>query len=227
VVKLPPPPPYKVGTAFLVNTQIDFGDHFIGTDTTISVTLKDTTSSLVIVTSGEISGTGKSAFSLTAPASFADTVKGHKSLVFSVKFSPTAEAEYDAALTIHYIDSLKKGEKDSILNVQLTGNGIKKPTGNGVHDFSSLSYDVSIVPNPFTSSTQISVTAGESNMTTLEIRDLLGKDIFSTRAFSIGNGEKYIYRLDAAALHLSPGTYFVIVRSAGKEVTRKLMYLGQ
>ena len=81
------------------------------------------------------------------------------------------------------------------------------------------------MPNPFTSSTKITVTAREAGSTSVEIRDLLGKDIYSSKQMMLGVGEKFIYSLDANALHLAPGTYFVTLHSGGEELTRQVIYV--
>lgn len=214
--------PYKVGTAVLDKTSIDFGKHFIGDpDAVINVLLTDNTNSLVKVTSAAISGADQANFTVTPGAALPATVQGQGTLNFAVKFHPTAEKDYSATLTIHYVDSLDKKEKDSILTIPITGIGAKNL---GVKSTAS-SFDLSVVPNPFTSSTQINIVAREGGSTSLEIRDLLGKDIYSSKSLTLGAGEKFTYTFDAKALHLVPGTYFVIVRSAGDELTRQVIYL--
>lgn len=223
VPKLAPPPPYKDGTAFMDKKTLDFGQQLLsGPPATLTVTLKDPTSSLVNVISAAITGVDAANFSLSpnpAPA----TVLGHSNLAFPVKFSPNTSHTYNATLTVHYQDSLKKPETDSILTVALTGIGTTKIVG--VHRSSPSAFDLSVVPNPFTLSTQITVTAQEAGMTSVEIRDLLGRDIYSSKTLMLGAGEKFNYTLDASALHLAPGEYFVLVRSAGEEVTRKVIYV--
>jgi len=221
---IPPVVPYTVGTAVLDKTTLDFGNNFItDPDPVLNVLLSDNTNSMVKVTSATITGADAGGFTVTPASPLPVIVQGKSSLNFAVKFHPTAEKTYNATLTIHYVDSLDKKEKDSILNVSITGVGVKKAGGSVKSTVSS--FDLSVVPNPFTSSTQISIIAREAGSTTLEIRDLLGKDIYSSKALSLGIGEKFTYTLDAKALGLAPGTYFVMVRSGGEELTRQVIYI--
>lgn len=225
--KAPPPPPYQPGKAIIDKPSIDFGSNFIGDpNATATVTLKDTTSSLVIVNQAMISGPDAGIFSVipSIPPSPSQTVAGLGSLPFSVSFAPAAVQTYNDTLIIHYQDSLKKGIKDSIFVIPLTGNGVKKTSG-GVANSSPASFDLSIMPNPFTASTKITVTAREAGSTSLEIRDLLGKNIYSSKTLSLGSGEKFNYTFDANALHLIPEAYFVIVRSGVEEMTRQVIYV--
>lgn len=219
------PPPYTVGTASLDKTSLDFGTHVDdGTDKTSMIsTLTASNASEVIVTQATIGGADAANFSVTLSPSLPATVKGHMTYLFPVTFAPTAVKSYTATLTIHYIDSLRKNENDSILTIQLTGSG-KKPAG-GVNAKAPAAFDLSVIPNPFTQSTQITVTAEETGSTSLEVHDVLGKEIYSSRSLMLGVGEKFIYTLDANALHLSPGEYFVLVRSGGVEVSRKVIFV--
>ncbi len=221
----PPPPPYQVGKAIIDMPSIDFGSNFIGDPSaTAKVKLTDTTSSLVIVTQGFISGPAGSIFTVTSSPSVPATISGHGLVTFTVNFTPLAAQTYLDTLVIHYKDSLQKAADDSIFVIPLTGIGVKKSTG-GVQSSSPSSFDLSIAPNPFTSSTKITVTAREAGMASLEIRDLLGKDIYSSKALILGAGEKFAYSLDANTLHLVPGAYFVIVRSGADEITRQVIYV--
>lgn len=219
------PPPYIVGTASLDKTTIDFGTHVDdGTDNpTVIATLTANNASEVIVTQAILGGTDAANFSVTLNPPLPATVKGQKTYLFPITFAPTTAKSYSATLTIHYIDSLRKNENDSILTIQLTGIG-KKPTG-GVDSKTPAAFDLTAVPNPFTKATQITGTAQQSGVTSLEVRDLLGKEIYSSRSLALGVGEKITYTLDANSLHLAPGEYFVLVRSGGEKVTRKVIYV--
>jgi len=218
------PPPYNDGTAFMDVPILDFGTHFDdgSDDVIIPATLRDTTSSLVNVISAAITGADMANFSLSpnpAPAK----VLGHSSLAFPVKFAPNAPRSFTAVLEIHYQDSAKKAESDSVLKVILNGMGKDKPSG-GVKTSSPL-FDLTVVPNPFTSATLVTLTAKQAGPASIEVRDLLGKAIYSTNRISLGAGEVYSFNLDAHALRLSPGEYLLLIQSGGDEVTRKVIYV--
>ncbi len=220
------PPPYIVGTASLDKTSIDFGTHVDdGTDNaTVIATLTTNNASEVIITQATLGGTDAANFSVTLNPPLPATVKGQKTYTFPITFAPTAAKSYTATFTIHYVDSLRKNENDSILTIQLSGIG-KKPLGGGVEAKTPAAFDLTVIPNPFTQLMQITVTAQQSGSTSLEVRDLLGKEVYSSRSLSLGVGEKFTYTLDANSLHLAPGAYFVLVRSGGEEVSRKVIYV--
>ncbi len=222
----PPPPKYVPGIAILDSSVLNFGvDSIADPSAQTFFKLMDTSASQVIVKSATFKGTGAGAFSLVSPTTFPFTLAARNNTTFVVKFTPAAEQLYSATLEILYQDSVTS-EKDSVLTIAMSGTGIKKkPITGGVSASSPASFDLTIMPNPFTSSTQITVTAREAGSASFEIRDLLGKEVYSSNKLSLGVNEKYNYSLDANALHLVPGTYFVIVRSAGDELTRKVIYV--
>jgi len=221
----PPPPKYIPGIAILDSSVLDFGIDSIGDPAAQTFfKLKDTSASQVFIKSATFTGSGAGAFSLIAPTGLPVTVAARGFSTFVVAFTPTAAQPYSATLEIHYVDSLTS-ERDSILKINMSGTGVKKKPTGGVNASTPASFDLSVVPNPFTSSTNITITAREAASTSIEVRDLLGKDIYSSKQMMLGVGEKFTYSLDANALHLAPGTYFVIVRSGGDELTRQVIYI--
>jgi len=229
----PPPPPYVPGIARLDSTALNFGVDSIvappGTTPTVQTSFKflDTSASKVTITNlTAFMGNNAGAFTLVSPTSFPMTIAARQSQTFTISFKPSIEQTYNATLQIHYTDSLTAAEsKDSVLSIPITGIGIKKKPTGGVSASTPVSFDLFIAPNPFTSSTQITISARETGSSSLEIRDLLGKEIYSSKSFILASGEKYSYTLDANNMHLSPGTYFVIVRSNGEELTRQALYI--
>jgi hypothetical protein len=231
----PPPPTYVLGTATADSTALVFGGDTVKTPTTTlklqtHFTLKTNNASEIIITKAILNNNNFGAFALVSPtqSQLPTTIKGGNSQTFLVSFTPPNVASFTAQLEIHYNDSLTKldgkNRPDSVVFVNLSGTGVKQVTG-GVAANHASTFDIAIVPNPFTSSTQITVSAQEAGRSTLEIRDILGKEVYASREFMLSAGEKYNYTLDANALHLSPGTYFVIVRSSGEELTRQAIYV--
>jgi hypothetical protein len=223
----PPPPPFVPGIAILDSTAINFGIDTIGNSPIqVSVDLKDTSASLIIIKSAVITNTNGGIFSLISPTSFPINVQPRSSQVFLLRFTPTTIGQYSTSLVIHYTDTMRmnEGKPDSILTLPLSGAVVKRTTGS-VHTSAPSSFDLSIVPNPFSAITKITVTAREAGSSSLEIRDLLGKEIYSSKSFELGPGETYSYTFDASAMHLSPGSYFIIVRSHGEELTRQTIFV--
>jgi len=187
----PPPPPYVPGIARLDSTALNFGVDSIvappGTTPTFQTSFEflDTSASKVTITSQTaFVGNNAGAFTLVSPTGFPMIVAARQSQKFTISFKPSVEQTYTAALQIHYTDSLTAAEgKDSILSVSVTGIGIKKKPTGGVTASTPVSFDLFIAPNPFTSSTQITVSARETGTSSLEIRDLLGKEIYSSKSF--------------------------------------------
>jgi hypothetical protein len=230
----PEPPAYALGTATLDSTVLDFGGDTVGVKTSQSFfKLTANNGSLINITKAFFNGNNAGAFTLVSPdaSQLPKQIKGHGTQSFIVRFNPPAVQTYNATLEIHYTDSLTaldgKSRPDSILMVSLTGIGYKKDviTGGGVHSSISSNFNLSIAPNPFTASTQITVTAREAGSVALEIRDLLGKEVYASNKLMLGANEKYQYMLDAQSLRLMPGTYFVVVRSGDDELTKQAIYI--
>ncbi|MEI8134070.1 MAG: T9SS type A sorting domain-containing protein [bacterium] len=228
--KIPDPPKYVPGVAILDSSSIKFGLDSIGdAPIIIAFNIIDTSQSPVYLKSITINGNNAGVFSVVTPTitSPITIAKGQKQVII-VKFTPSLpEQTYSSTVEIHYNDTLSSDNYKK-LTLDISGTSIKKKviTGGGVvRQNASSIFDLNITPNPFTSSAEITISAKENTSSSLEIHDVLGKEIYSSKVMSLSVGDRFKYTLDANSMHLSPGTYFVIVRSGGDELTRQAIYV--
>jgi uncharacterized lipoprotein YddW (UPF0748 family) len=77
-------------------------------------------------------------------------------------------------------------------------------------------------PNPFNPSTQIKFSLPESGYTTLKVFDTIGNEIAELVNEDIPAGK---YTINFNAAHLSSGIYIYILRSGGKMMSNKMVYI--
>lgn len=95
--------------------------------------------------------------------------------------------------------------------------GIATGISQEQQDFSMLVY-----PNPFSGRTTVEVNASPAEQLTLTVLDITGKHI-ATLANAVYQNGKHIFELDATALHLKTGIYFVRLQSGHGEVYEKIV----
>ncbi|MFN3740833.1 MAG: choice-of-anchor D domain-containing protein, partial [Thermodesulfovibrionales bacterium] len=140
-------------------TSLDFGDVGIGLSKDISVTIKNIGQSTLTISKLSITGTG---FSLVGAPQTPFDLKQNTQAVFSVRFIPTAAANYSGVLTVESNDP-----DEGTLNLSLTGTGVNPP-------------DIDVLPATVDFGT---VTAGSSKDITITIKN----NISSGAALVINN----------------------------------------
>ncbi|GIV32862.1 MAG: hypothetical protein KatS3mg031_0397 [Chitinophagales bacterium] len=78
--------------------------------------------------------------------------------------------------------------------------------------------DITIVPNPFTTQTEIRFTAKESGMYQVSLRDLAGKTVLNEELVVSTGTNRYILHRN----NLAEGVYFFTLSKDGKAVTRRI-----
>lgn len=209
----PPPPPS--GTIVITPTEVNFDTTEIGTSKLMTVTVSNPSDYSVYVKTIEPSGSDDYSIVGAVPLFIVpDSLKGKSSVVITIKFSPTTEA--------HLTASVKVGYKDSSKVVIFHGTGYKKPSG-GVVD-NPTKFSVAISPNPFRSSTHVSISSPEEIAYNVKLTDALGRNIaIDPLAYSYFRGGAADYEINADALGLSAGSYYLTISGGGETVTRQLI----
>jgi hypothetical protein len=94
------------------------------------------------------------------------------------------------------------------------------PTPNAVREIKTGEQLLSVYPNPFKGTTNISVTLSESKQVSLEVYNLVGERVFSVNKGELNAG-LHTVQLDGSSL--SSGMYFVNVRVGEKMLTQKII----
>jgi hypothetical protein len=209
----PPPPPS--GTIVISPPELNFDTTEVGTSKLMTVTVSNPSDHSVYVKSVEPSGSDDYSIVGAVPIFIVpDSLKGKSSVVFTIKFSPTTESHLMAMVKINY--------KDSSKTVIFHGTGYKKPSG-GVVD-NPTKFSLSISPNPFRSSTHVSISSPEEIGYTVKLNDALGRNIaIDPLPYSYFRGGAADYEINAEALGLSAGTYYLTISGGGETVTRQLI----
>jgi hypothetical protein len=209
----PPPPPQ--GTIVIAPTELNFDTTEVGTSKLLTVTVSNPSDYSVYVSSVE--PTGSSDYSIVGAVPIfivPDSLKGKASVVFTIKFSPTSEGHLTAAVKINY--------KDSSKIVIFHGTGYKKPSG-GVVD-NPTKFSISVSPNPFRTSTHLSLSSPEEIVYSVRLTDILGKNIaLEPLNYSYFRGGAADYEINAEKLGLAAGIYYLTVTGGGETVTRQIV----
>ncbi|HYM19976.1 MAG TPA: hypothetical protein VEW28_03115 [Candidatus Kapabacteria bacterium] len=214
--------PYQRGTAYINPPTLSFPDTKTNGNSPLTASVIDTTANEVVITSTAITGADASAFSVSPTVPPNITVAGGSQSNFTVTFTPSAIRSYSAKLVIHYQDSLfHSGETDSVLSVNLTGNGIK----NSVQAEAEAKFSMTVMPNPFSHSSSVEVTALDAGAVKLELVDITGKSVYQSGERFLGIGEKSVFTIDAQRLALAPGSYYIVLHTPAGDVMRKAIVI--
>ena len=122
-------------------------------------------------------------------------------------------AQYKVRLTVYKTDSCSI-TKDSFVTIGTVGiNQPEKPVS-----------DISIYPNPFTSSTTLSYTLFKRAQVNIILTDITGKQVAELVNKVQANGD-YKQEINADTYKLKPGIYFIQMQEEGAGTTRKIMKL--
>ncbi|HEY6171414.1 MAG TPA: T9SS type A sorting domain-containing protein [Candidatus Kapabacteria bacterium] len=209
----PPPPPS--GTIVITPTELNFDTTEVGTSKLLTVTVSNPSDYSVYIKSVEPSGSDDYMIVGAVPLFIVpDSLKGKSSVVFTIKFSPITEGHLSASVKINY--------KDSSKIVIFHGTGYKKPSG-GVVD-NPTKFSLTISPNPFRSSTHVSISSPEEIGYNVKLTDALGRNIaIDPLPYSYFRAGAADYDINAEALGLSAGTYYLTISGGGETVTRQLI----
>lgn len=95
-------------------------------------------------------------------------------------------------------------------------------------DINGLQNDLSMLvyPNPFSGRTTVEITAVPTEIMTLTVLDIAGKQV-AVLGNSIYQNGKHLFELDAAALKLKTGIYFVRLKSAHTDLYEKIILTNE
>lgn len=214
---VPPPPPLP-GTIVLTPGELTFDTTEIGKTTTLTFTMSNPTDREVKVNSVE--SVGSSDFSIIASNplfTIPGTLGANASVVLTAQFAPSTEIHQSGAFKFFFADS-----PDSTRFVYLHGIGVKKPD-EGVVD-KPTKFSLSISPNPFRTSAHVSISSTEEISYMVKLMDALGRNIaIEPLPYSYFRGGAADYEINAEALGLSAGTYYLTISGGGETVTRQLI----
>lgn len=80
---------------------------------------------------------------------------------------------------------------------------------------------MTLQPNPFTTTSTVTISAQSTASMRLVVRDALGRELKSFEPLMMNAGHPVSFDLDAKAMHLAPGVYFVTAICGDSEVTRQ------
>jgi hypothetical protein len=84
---------------------------------------------------------------------------------------------------------------------------------------------LSISPNPFSANSVVTVTTENPENVSLVLRDALGRDVQNFQPTHYTPGHSQSYTLDAKAMNLTPGVYFVTAIIGNSELTREAVFV--
>ncbi len=184
-------------------TALEFGNTEVNSTNAKTVTITNTGKADLNIEGFNFTGADASSFSYV-PMTFPQVVKPNDNLVAMVKFVPTTEKACVAKLNI-LSDDPDKAE----VSVDLTGTG----TASSVQTDAGFVCNVSLTPNPVTTSSEVSYTTTGTVNALIRIIDAQGKVVAEVYNGLLNSGN-YNYTLNTN--NLSSGNYFITAEFDGK-----------
>lgn len=222
-VYMPAPVEEKPGYVTLSATSVVFDAVRLGSDSTINITITNPSAKTVTVDAATVTGAG---FTLagSTKGNTPFSLNASESSVFSIKFTPTVVGPATGALTVKFA-----GSADSIRVATIIGNGKDTTTGgsgNGaVRVPNAASFTIAASPNPFQVSTKIILTAATAGNASFDVRDILGRVVYSAPVQKLGAGDIRTFEFNAQALGLTGGVYYISAQSGNTILTRQVVFV--
>ncbi len=199
------------GALSLAPTALAFGNVDSSKSKTLHVTLKNTGSASVSVTSASLTSSGTD-FSSNAPATA--SVKAGDSLGVDITFSPKKAGDQSGTLTFTLDDK-------SALTVSMTGHGVGKLDTGGVkgavaQDRGKESFSIMVSPNPAKEVAAIQLQMAATMAATIRIFDASGREVRSTPLGILSAGD---HTTEVSVGGLASGSYFVRVENSAGGVS--------
>lgn len=216
----------KQGSIAFVPTDVNMIDSiFVNKDTTVIITMKEVTGRDVKINTPQFASGDANSFSIIASdVPSGGTLSKNASANFTIRFAPMRKGHLTSKLYVPFADS----GPDSIRTLNFAGNAKDKPTGGSVNDVNAPSFNVTVTPNPFNSKTLVLIQGKGAGLAEFTITDVLGRNI----PLHDNRDQKAIlrpniasYEIDAAAMGLIQGTYYIHIRSGDEIVTRQIVYV--
>ncbi len=214
---VPAAPPKHEYIALSV-AQLDLGTVIVGKSISKQVTVSNPSDSIVTVDHVTLTGPDASEFSVTPTGSY--TLAVGATQIETITWAPHDPISvHHAMLTVTF-----DGRADSLRQVVLSGT-VQDTAHVGVAMSTNTITSLTIAPNPTHNNTTITLEAAKSGMMQLEIRDVLGRVVYSLDPKMIAGGSSNSVQFDASSLGRSNGTYYLSASVAGETITRKLVLL--
>jgi hypothetical protein len=213
-----PAAPPKHEYIALSTPAIDFGAVKFGKMASQTVTISNPSDSDVRVDSVKITGPNAVNFSVTTNPGVPSNLPKSGTIIATVTFlSSDPIGAHNGMLTVYF-----GGRRDSIRQVTLTGNAIDTPHV-GVAMSTNTITSLRIAPNPMHASTTITLQAARNGVMQMEVRDLLGRVVYTVNPNMMTAGSTRSVNFDASAFNLPNGVYYLSASVAGEKLTRQIV----
>jgi hypothetical protein len=146
---------------------------------------------------------------------------------------PTTIAAGDAGITLNFTfkSSAPQGTKSAVARVWWNGNSTPNPgitlTGTSRIPPNSVAREdaratISVSPNPFVSTVDVRVTGDEAGKLDVKLFDELGHAVYATSS-TISRGETQSVAIDAKAIGLAQGNYFLAITLNDRTTVRQVV----
>jgi hypothetical protein len=219
VVK-PPPTPGYISTS---TQSLNFGTHGVPGDSSLTVTFQNPSGKSVEINSATITGSNAADFTVVSDTKGPlplDSLTAGDAIGFLIKYTASKPPHAsNASLVVKFANS------DSSRSISLSGASKDTASNVGVSTSVLPSLRLSVTPNPFTNSTKITIEAAQDGMMNLEVRDVLGRVVYTAKPEMIGAGESRSINFDAHGLGLADGVYYLNANIGGASLTRQLVLI--
>jgi hypothetical protein len=210
--------PQPEGSLSVSASSLAFGTVDTGSTSTKTATLTNggaSNAKSITIDSIKITGAYASNYAwsgTTVPTSIAVTDAG---VTLTFTYTPTAPAASQGAAAHIYWNG-----GSTPTNIALSGTSKVKPPQSVARDEAKATIAVS--PNPFAAMLTVNVTPEVAGKVGVKMFDLLGHERFSTDR-TIGRGELSSFAIDAHALGLTAGTYYISITLNGETSIRQVV----
>jgi hypothetical protein len=213
-----PAPINYPGIAWQTSYTGSFGTVDTAKTSPLTFTISDTSKDTTTVDSATITGTNASQFTLSG-TNFPFTLAPGATHSYTVTFAPIAPAGLrSATLTVYF-----EGQSPSTITQSLTGTA--HIPANGVKEDAALAATMSIQPNPFSSSAFVQLTAPDAGALGIQVRDALGRMVYTSDLRETGAGETESFEFDAKSLGLPDGVYYVTAFLGERQASRAVVFV--
>lgn len=187
----------------------DFGNVNVGSNSSETFVIQNTSNGALTVTGISFSGTNASEFTLDGAPAFPITVAGNASQNIKVKFTPTAPGVRTANISIASNDA-----DESAYAFALQGNGINT---TGINNIVSSASAVKLYPNPTGDMATVAMNLKKEDKVDIRVYDMTGKEVIAiSKQLSAGDQQ-----VNINTASLNNGIYFVQV-TAGDVAAAKI-----
>ncbi len=116
---------------------------------------------------------------------------------------------------------------NTIIRIPMTGTAHVQPPPpppGSVQEVDPIVFGMTVQPNPFTSATQVHLTAPTSGAVGIVVHDALGRLLYSSDLRRLAAGTDAAFTFDAQSLALPAGVYYVTAIVGDREASRQIVF---